>query len=433
VYSKIEYTGLTKPQKMDELDSLTPWFKRGPYKNYQHKGPEIDKVLNILQTSEERGIIRKISDRIKVPQTTLYEWRDRLRDNPEFKPYQPNRSTPHLHLPLEIENQIANYFRVNFVDRGFLITFEQAQKLALTFLSNLVISQQLNMQFLNHPFSRTWFQGFLDRQRLTFRKVRPSKRPPVTEDQINQFKYHVLEAIHDYGNSAVINMDETRWLVNPQFERTLAEVGAETVHGYSEGDPKADFSVIASISADGSKLPLWIIAKGKSSRCEVSYGTIPDPHKIVHTISGWINDLIMIKYCKWLRKLQDKKPFVLITDCYGAHTTRLVLEYCMRKNIKLIVVPPGGTSLLQPLDRYVFGVLKIKGKTRRTSYYHQTMGGSPTRAESAGFLLESWDELTFDLILKAWDLDDPQIDGIPSDEEEIDDYHYPTEPPSSEI
>jgi hypothetical protein len=418
---------------MDAIASLTPWFKRNPYKNYQHKDAEIDQVLGILRTNKERGIIPIISQKISVPQRTLYEWRSRLQEDPNYKPYNQNRSIPHMNLSLEIETQIANYLRATYVDPGLLITFEQAQRLSLSLLSEIVVAQQLNVQYLNHPFSRKWFQGFLERHHLTFRKVRASKRPPVTEEQITAFKFHVFKAINEYGNSSVINMDETKWMINPPFDRTLAEVGAQTIHGYSEGDQKAGFSVIASISADSTKMPLWIIAKGKTPRCEISYGTIPSPHKIVYSPSGWINDLIMLDYCKWLRKIQHKKAFVLITDCYGAHTTKPVLEYCMKKDIKLIIVPPGGTGLLQPLDRYVFGVLKNKGKSKWAAYYHQTMGRSPTKAESTSFLLDSWDELTVDLVLKAWDFDDPAVDGIPSDEDEPDDYHYPTEPPSSEI
>jgi hypothetical protein len=418
---------------MDAIATLTPWFKRSRYNNYQNKGTEIEQVLDILRTNKERGIIPIISQRIKVPQTTLYEWRDRLKEDPNFKPYKQNRSIPHMHLSSEIETELSNYLRDNYVVPGILIIFEQAKRLSLNLLSEIVIAQQLNVQYLNHPFSRKWFQGFLDRHHLTFRKVRPSKRPPVNEDQINAFKSHVFEAIHDYGNSSVINMDETKWMINPPIDRTLAEVGVETVHEYSEGDPKAGFSVIASIAEDSTKMPLWIIAKGKTPRCESCYGTIPSPHKIVHSPSGWINELIMLDYCKWLRRRQNDQAFVLITDCYGAHTTKTVVEYCLNNNIKLIIVPPGGTGLLQPLDRYVFGALKNKGKSRWATYYHQSMGRSPTKAESATFLFDSWDELTVDLRLKAWDFDDPVVDGIPSDEEEPDDYHYPTEPPSSEI
>jgi hypothetical protein len=43
--------------------------------------------------------------------------------------------------------------------------------------------------------------------------------------------------------------------------------GAETACRYCDGNVKANFSFFATITADGSKLPLVPTAKGKTDRC----------------------------------------------------------------------------------------------------------------------------------------------------------------------
>jgi hypothetical protein len=53
---------------------------------------------------------------------------------------------------------------------------------------------------------------------------------------------------------------------------TLAERGAETVHNYVDGDPKTNFTLFATITAEGTKFPLILAVKSKTTRCHGQLG-----------------------------------------------------------------------------------------------------------------------------------------------------------------
>ena len=74
-------------------------------------------------------------------------------------------------------------------------------------------------------------------------------------------------------------------------------------------------------------------------------------------------------------------------------------------NIKFLFIPAGATGEAQPLDRKVFGALKSKGKSKWIHFYNKNNGKSPNMAESTKMLLESWKELSEELIRDSWNFE----------------------------
>jgi hypothetical protein len=70
-----------------------------------------------------------------------------------------------------------------------------------------------------------------------------------------------------YPPYLIINLDEPNWYLAMADDQTVAVRGAETVCHYCEGHAKTNFSFFGTITADGSKLPLILVAKGKTDRC----------------------------------------------------------------------------------------------------------------------------------------------------------------------
>jgi hypothetical protein len=101
-------------------------------------------------------------------------------------------------------------------------------------------------------------------------------------------------------------------------EETIAERGTESVHQYVDGDPKANFSFVATITAEEEKLPLILIAQGKTFRYHKQFGT-HDHHQfyVWHSPSGWSSELLMLDYLEWLRRRMPPEPLCLLTDQYG--------------------------------------------------------------------------------------------------------------------
>ena len=106
------------------------------------------------------------------------------------------------------------------------------------------------------------------------------------------------------------------------------------------------------------KLPLSIIAKSKTHRCEKKYEVFDKETQITHSESGWMTPKIMIQYLKWLIMRMNNQSFYLIFDVYKAHIDNTVRKAAKKLQINLIFVPACGTGLYQPLDRRLFGLVK---------------------------------------------------------------------------
>jgi hypothetical protein len=264
---------------------------------------------------------------------------------------------------------------------------------------------------------------FLKRTRLSFRRVRPSRRPNIDEEEVTDFllNFHVSLAI--FGRVALVNFDESNWKLVMTADRTVAERGAESVKRYINGNIKASFTFFASILANGTKLPLILIARGRTKRCREQFGNLPQSgQKVWHSANGWCTELLMLRYLRWLRRQVTAPEIGLLLDQFGAHDTSEVRREADSLGIHLIFIPKGATGRFQPLDRTTFGALKAKGRAKWVRAYETQPGLVCTRELGARLLLESWNELTDACVMAGWDLQDETSDDDSSSDESDEDW-----------
>jgi hypothetical protein len=91
-------------------------------------------------------------------------------------------------------------------------------------------------------------------------------------------------------------MDETAWKDVQIGGKTIAPMGAKSVHVVVNGDPKAGMSVIATISAAAEKLPLIYILRADSDRSLPSLTPAVDENRVTHSKNDWMDGLVMLKY-----------------------------------------------------------------------------------------------------------------------------------------
>jgi hypothetical protein len=189
----------------------------------------------------------------------------------------------------------------------------------------------------------------------------------------------------------VINFSESNWHLVMTDDQTVTVRGAETVCYSCEGRAKANFSFVAIIIANGSKLPLILIAKGKIDRCHKQPGSNnSDMYDVWHALSGWSTVPLMIQYLKWLRVQIPEEPLCLIRDQYTTHTAPEIENEAEESGIKIICVSKGATGRYQALDRRTFGALKSKGKAKWPRYFNDHYAVRCTREIGAELFLESW-------------------------------------------
>jgi hypothetical protein len=198
----------------------------------------------------------------------------------------------------------------------------------------------------------------------------------------------VRAAYHRLGAGAVIAMDETFWQLHMKPLTTLKIKGEETTVTTAE-NPKAGITTILTVVADGSKLPIFFIAKGKTQRCCTKLAVSP-PHLARPTESGWCRTEILFDYIKHvILPYTNNKPCLLILDCYKAH-----LSFAFRfrslspeaANIELAFVPGCMTAVLSPLDVVINPVIKSIGRSQfRKLALERRERGNPIKTGS-----ESW-------------------------------------------
>jgi hypothetical protein len=159
---------------------------------------------------------------------------------------------------------------------------------------------------------------------------------------------------------------------------------------FINGDVKATFTFFASVVADGTKLSLILVTKGKTTRCHKQFGRHHAyPHEIWHSPNGWCTEVLMVQYLHWLRTQSMAPDICLLLDQFDAQETPTVHDEASRLNSHLVFMPKGGTGRYQPLDRRVFGALKSKGRAKWARYYEANPGRVCTCKIAADLLLIS--------------------------------------------
>jgi hypothetical protein len=77
--------------------------------------------------------------------------------------------------------------------------------------------------------------------------------------------------------------------------------------------------------------------------------------------------------------------------------------------IHLLFIPPGLTDEMQPLDRFVFGVMKAYG---RRMYRNCASSSEQTNKQvTAAFLVRAWKAVSTTVLDEAWaTYDDPEVE-----------------------
>ena len=381
---------------MDKETEQLPKIKMNPHQVYRQAN--IGAVLAAISEPHlPRGELARISRETGIPSSTLSDWRRirKLQDHENWYPNcngHPNRRM----LDPETENELANEI-ANQAASGLGPTAHTIHSLALE-----KYARNPNLKYERFCASTTFVSDFMKRHGLSFRKPHGERRTTVSEDHVRYYQEKLENAFRVYPKERIFNMDETCWKISNTPLKVVNKIGVPTVKISSSQNQKISLTAIATIDASGAKLPIWIIAKGKTSRCETKFGKPNENLIFCHTVNGWATEEILISYLEWIHAKCNGEPCFLIWDVYAAHRAEIVQNKARELNIELLFVPAGGTSQYQPLDVRIFGELKSRARKKFEHLAFKKKNRDITYEESISILLKSWEAISQESIEKSW-------------------------------
>ena len=386
---------------IDATNNKNILFPKKKYNNYMKRYKKIKVIMKEIRLNKTSLAI--LSKTTNIPLSTLKRFKKKLRENPKFIPDYKKKGIVKQLLSPEIEKNVTLYLNT-FVSKGIMLSRSLTIEKIREFLKNQVQLNKINPNILDNTFSFKWLRNFCLRNKFSFRAVRPIKRPMYSEIEIENYLNTVELLIQEYGADSIFNVDETRWNLNVPPKKILSKRGSQEVKGYFNGNIKTGFTVLATISASGEKIPLVVLAKGKNENIlKRKYQTSNNDIIIIPSKSGWSCIDSMLEYLSYLVSYLKKDKIVLILDKYSSHNLLAQKVGDNYPDIKFLFIPAGATGILQPLDRKIFGIMKTNAAKKWLQKYIKDPNLKFTISDSVGILLETWTELSKTAILSAWD------------------------------
>ena len=202
----------------------------------------------------------------------------------------------------------------------------------------------------------------------------------------------------------ILNCDETCWRLFPSGVLTWGEKGEEDTSVEITGDEKESLTVLATISANGRKLPLMMVAKGLTEQVEESQLGDTAYHWKCHSESGWMTTDTFSLYLMHLREECGDQTIYLLLDVYACHRAQVSKDLADALDIKLKFIPAGQTDRLQPCDHRVFGALKATARSLFRTRQNNSPNEKRTKIHAVQDVIAAWERLSEEVVEEAWEM-----------------------------
>lgn len=233
-------------------------------------------------------------------------------------------------------------------DKGLSVSYEDIQVKARSVASGLEIARS------EFKISTKWVTNFMSRNGLSLRRrMTVCQKPPEEyEEKKEAFLNFVSErkAQHAFTLGQIGNADQTPVWFDMPSKRTVSAKGERQVRLMTTGNEHNRFTVMLCCTADGHKLPPFIVFKWKTMPKEKF------PPKVIVRVNekGFFTEETVLEWFRlvWLRRpgglLRPKSMLVL--DSFRGHITERVKRAVANADCQLAIIPGGLTPVLQPLD-----------------------------------------------------------------------------------
>lgn len=302
----------------------------------------------------------------------------------------------------ELEVKLLEYVR-KLCDEEITLSHEMLRLKAQELATEQGIS---SVQF---KASRGWVCRFLKRKGLSLQKRTSLCQRMLSEFDVKIINFHrhviKLRKNNGYLLSQIGNANHVPLYFDMPTNTTLAEKDYKSFLIQKTGCEKLRCNVMLAITADGTKLPPYVIFKRKTMPID----NIPKGiHVRVHE-KGWMDAAMLGDWMRtvWNRRPGSKlkKPSLLVWDNFRGYLgegTKAILKAMMTD---LAVIPIGLTSVLQPLDVSVNKPFKESVKKLYLQWVaeeKQTLAPTEKIKPPSSEIICLW-------ILMAWDMVKPEV------------------------
>ena len=394
-------------------------IKRQSYNDYSKFADSIPAVLERL-VNTKRGDLAEVSNQTGIPYSTISRWHQALGKNTRFNPLDRKWGQHKRIFTDQEEDMIADYIVLNYIQPGIYFTDEDFKELALQAWQEKYLpiynsdDPEIRKQFKEFHCSRGFIVDFKYHHNFSSKVFHIKRRANPNSPIEQKFLKEMANLFEHVPLSRILNADETGWKLFPKGILSWGETGIDNMSRQGSVSDKSQVTVLATIAADYTKLPLLFVAQGKTEQVESSQIGDIGYHWKTHTESGWVNDVAFSFYLHKLRQhFNDDEPLHLIMDLYPSHMTKQVLDDAKDLNIILHIIPAGMTDFYQPLDRKVFGVVKAKARKFFRQRHSKESHIKGTKLEACQDMIAAWEGVARTVISSAWEIYTENADEIP--------------------
>ena len=266
-----------------------------------------------------------------------------------------------------------------------------------------------------------WIYKFLDRHGLTIRRV--TRKGQISCGKLEEVKQRVVASINsrfkfgdlcDVDDSMFVNMDETAIYYESKQATTINNKGENTVAIRSTGSSSKRMTVCVACAYDGTKLPLFLVFKGKPDgriekniQNELNEGIFACCQE-----NAWMDERASKIWIDkiWMPYVCGKGKGFLLLDEFRCHKQESFVNKINELGTEVSFIPGGYTGVLQPCDVGINKPLKNyftrKFATWSIKKYREAERGekikSPERKDVADWINTAWKEVSSETIKSTY-------------------------------
>ena len=355
------------------LNSLRP----AKYKEWSE-----ERMKLAMQAVLEKGVsIRTAAEIYRVPKSTLG---DRI----SGRVLPGMTSGPARYLSQREEEEL-----VTFLIRTSSIGYGRCRKEVIALVERILLARGERKKVSNG-----WWQKFLKRYpQLTLRTpaaLSYSRVHAADQDSINAY-FDILEETLEENDLAsqpcrIFNVDETGLCLNPSPLKTVHVKGQKNPSQCSSGN-RGQITVVGCVSAGGQIIPPMVIWNRKTVPAQLAQMECPGTVYGLST-KGWIDQKLFDLWFRkhFLRYAPTDRPLLLLLDGHSSHYCPDTIKLAAEEGVVVFTIPPHSSHITQPLDKGLYGPLKVAWKQICHDYLIANPGMSIGKHNFSSLLSKAW-------------------------------------------